>query len=108
MADMSDQHAGSFHSRGSYGIKGTLRYGRTADAKESFRHDRICDIDVLSQEQLLKHYLCDGTQSACVVHQSCECLPACKYGQRYLQTIRLSASNHLCESEQKTERNNHF
>jgi len=67
-------------------MSGTLDYGHTTAATRS-KKPGSANIDQLSQKRLIRNYLCDGANSFCVLHHSCECLESCKYGQRYLQTL---------------------
>ncbi len=39
----------------------------------------------LELDSLVKNYLCLGEDSDCVRMHKCECLDACKFGQRYLE-----------------------
>lgn len=43
------------------------------------------DLKKITAKKLFKHYLCDGERSLCVVKRQCECLDACKFGQRYIE-----------------------
>ena len=39
----------------------------------------------LELDSLVKNYLCLGEDSDCVRIHKCECLDACRFGQRYLE-----------------------
>ena len=67
-------------------VRGSLKYGiSSASYKE--RQSSSLNVDKLSQKRLLRHFLCEGDQSACVLQRTCECLTKCRYGQRYLETL---------------------
>lgn len=41
--------------------------------------------ETLTLDSLVRNYLCLGEDSDCVRMHKCECLDACKFGQRYLE-----------------------
>lgn len=67
-------------------LGGTLHYGsKSVDSNRIKKQPGIAEISRLSKQTLISKYLCAGKNSSCVRSQQCECLAACKYGQRYLQ-----------------------
>jgi len=87
--DMNDSEYG--YLRGGWtknfrNMRGTLDYGRR-NGPVARNSSRLADVDQISQKRLIRHYLCDGKKSSCVLFHTCECLNVCKFGQRYLQTL---------------------
>lgn len=66
-------------------MRGTLHYERSREGSK--KAAGMADVEKLSQKRLIRHFLCDGENSSCVLYHQCECLQACKYGQRYIQTL---------------------
>lgn len=39
----------------------------------------------VTKRGLIRNYLCMGADSPCVQYRACECLDACRYGQKYIE-----------------------
>lgn len=74
-------------------LGGTLHYDSpNVGSQGSKKQPGIAELKRLSKQTLMKNYLCAGKNSSCVRSHHCECLAACKYGQRYLQLVKKELS----------------
>ena len=100
MADITDLPFNDTYSDASFSVKGTMQYSQSCSASSiSRKQTGIANVDALSQQVLLRNYLCAGEHSACVTRHVCECLNVCRYGQRYLQTIKEAISDSECSAK---------
>lgn len=69
-------------------IHGTSVFrGMTGGRAEGYCKQKRAPLEHISINRLVKHYLCDGENSLCVLYHTCECLDVCRYGQHYLKKI---------------------
>lgn len=52
------------------------------------------NVENLTLESIIGHYLCEGLSSECVVKGRCEVLDCCQYGQRYILLMKGRKAQH--------------